>query len=252
MKPHAEIRTVTKQLVDSLLAMNTNNRSLKKRVVERYKIDIKAGKWMLTNQGIGVTSSGVLADGQHRLQAIKECGYPPLPLLIVHGLDNNVQIAVDAHAKRSARDMLHFAFDTRVSRAAPAIGNVILKNYNNQWNGTFSNSRLMDVIVEYSDEIEAVTSIPKNQNFYAAPYMASFAIQLKLRPDLRDQIAQFMKSVENGEMLDKTMPEYHLRNYIVASAKTKGGTEVQHERFIKCTKALVAYLKGEKMGVLRA
>jgi len=252
IKPHAEVRIATKQLVDSLLAMNTNNRSLKTRTVKMYADDIKAGKWMLTNQGIGITKSGVLADGQHRLEAIKLCEYPAVPLLIVHGLEDNVQIAVDAHSKRSARDMLHFAFGFRVSRAAPAIGNIIMKYEKNQWAGSFSNSQLMQVISEYQDEIEIITNAPKSASFFAAPFLASFVMQLKIRPDLKSVIVDFMSKVETGEMLDKSMPEYHLRNYIATSTKIKGGSEMQKERLIKCTKALVASLKNEKMGILRA
>jgi hypothetical protein len=251
IRPYAEIKTATKQLVDALLAMNTNNRSLKTRTVQMYAQDIKAGKWMLTNQGVGITKSGVLADGQHRLEAIKSCNYPPVPLLIVHGLEDNVQIAVDAHAKRSARDMLHFAFGFRVSRSAPAIGNLILRHFKNQWSGIFSNTDLMEIIREYSSEIEAVINVPKNANFFAAPFLTSFVVQLKIRPDLNEQIFAFMRKVESGEMLDKTMPEYHLRNYIATAAKSTGGAAMQKERLIKCTKALVASLKGEKMGVLR-
>jgi hypothetical protein len=251
-KPYAEIKTATKQLVDALLAMNVNNRSMRQNVIKMYAEDIKAGKWMLTNQGIGITKSGSLADGQHRLEAIKLCGYPPIPLLLVHGLDDNVQIAVDSHSKRNARDMLHFAFGYRVSRAAPAIGNLILRHAKNQWSGNFSNSELMETLRDYSEEIQAVTDVPSNSNFFAAPFLTSFVIQLKIRPDLKSQIFAFMKKVENGEMLDKTMPEYHLRNYIATSLKSTGGCAMQRERFIKCTKALVASLKNEKMGVLRA
>jgi hypothetical protein len=251
-KPYAEIKTATKQLVDALLAMNVNNRSMRQNVIKRYAEDIKAGKWMFTNQGIGITKSGLLADGQHRLEAIKLCEYPPIPLLLVHGLDDNVQIAVDSHSKRNARDMLHFAFGARVSQKAPAIGNVILRHSRNQWTGTFSNSNLMEIIREYHGEIDDVVNVPKNGNFFAAPFLASFVIQLKLRPDLKNGIFDFMRKVENGEMLDKTMPEFHFRNYVATSTKIKGGTDMQKERLIKCTKALVASLKNEKMGVLRA
>lgn len=250
-KPYSEIKTATKQLVDALLAMNTNNRSLRTGTVKMYAEDIKSGKWMLTNQGIGITKSGVLADGQHRLEAIKSCGYPPVQLLIVHGLEESVQIAVDAHAKRSARDMLHFAFGYRVSRSAPAIGNIILKYKQNKWFGGFTNSQLMESIRDYADEIEIITNAPKNASFFAAPFLASFVMQLQIRPDLRNEILAFMAKVETGEMLDKTMPEYHLRNYIATSTKMKGGGEMQKERLVKCTKALTASLKGEKMGALR-
>lgn len=251
VKPHAEIRIATKQLVDSLLAMNINNRDLRKTVVNRYCSDIKKGNWKLTNQGIGVSVDNILIDGQHRLQAVKECDYPPIPLLIVYNLEPDSQIAVDAHAKRSARDMLQFAFGARVARQAPSIGNVILKS-ESSWSSVFTNHDLMGCISEYTDEIELAVSIPASGNFYAAPFMAAFVLEMKKNPENKDTVIKFMQRVENGEMLDKTMPEFHLRNFIVTQNGRSGGNEVQRERFYKCTKALEFFIKGEKMGVLRA
>lgn len=252
MKKKCEIRMATKELVDSLLAMNTNNRGLRERVVNKYSEDIKNGNWKLTNQGIGVTSDGVLADGQHRLKALKACGYPPVEILIVYGLDPDVQIAIDAHTKRNARDLMQFAFGHRVSRSAPAIGNVLLKVDTAKWGWGFSNHQLMDCLVSYADQIEFVCGVPKNANYFAAPMLAAFAFVLKKLPDNADAIKRFMESVESGELLTKTMPEYHLRNFIGSSSKQKGGSELQKERFEKAVKSLTASLNNETMGVLRA
>ena len=251
MKPEAQIRTATKDLVDSLLAMNTSNRVLRKRVTEAYARDINAGKWKLTNQGIGVTTEGVLLDGQHRLEALRICGYPPIKILVVTGLDADAQITVDAHAKRSARDILQFAFGSRVSRSAPAIGNVLLRFGGKGWNSTPTNQELMDAINEYIDEIETVTSIPKSHTTFPAPCLAAFCRCLKVNPESIEGIRVFMERVESGELLTKTMPEFHLKNFLTSSRATSGGTTMQLERWNKTMRALTASLKGEPMGVLR-
>jgi hypothetical protein len=114
MNATAQIKTATRQLVDSLLEMNTNNRAVRKSVVDCYKQDIADGRWYLTNQGIGVDINGVLIDGQHRLLAIKESGYPPIPLLIVSGLSVEAQTAIDQHSKRSVRDVWKLVLDHSV------------------------------------------------------------------------------------------------------------------------------------------
>jgi hypothetical protein len=249
MKPYAEIRTVTKTLVDTLLAMNTNNRIIKSRVVERYKRDIASGNWALTNQGIGVSADGVLIDGQHRLLAIAQSGYPPVEILVVYGLAMDSQKHVDQQAKRSARDLLVFAFNARVSRSAPAIGNCILKFDLITTGYTPTISELMECIDTYMEEIESLSAIPKKANFFAAPFMASFTVAAKKHGISR--IADFMRSVEDGENLVKTMPAFHLRNMIITQ-KGKVGSNGQKERMIKCNKAISAYLEGKEMGVLRA
>jgi len=135
---------------------------------------------------------------------------------------------------------------------APAIGNVLLKNSLCQWGGGFSNQSLMECIREYADEIEIITTAPKSGQYFAAPFLAGFVIQLKAAPSKKDEILCFMESVESGEMLDKTMPAFHLRNFVTVSSKTKGGAEMQRERLAKTIKAIGAALNGEKMGVLRA
>ena len=251
MKPEAQIKTATKELVESLLAMNTSNRGLRKTIVESYSRDINAGKWKLTNQGIGVTENGVLADGQHRLMALKACGYPPLPILIVTGLDADVQIVVDAHSKRSARDLLQFAFGARVSSSAPAIANVLIRVEKRWTSGGATNAELMDKINDYVHEIEVITTIPKNDNTFAAPYLAAFCEVLKQNPEREEDIRNFILRVESGEMLTKKMPEFHLRNLVAVSKNMSGSAIVRKERYLKSEKALMARLQGQEMGVLR-
>lgn len=253
MKPDAQIKKATKQLVDSLLAMNTSNRNPKPSVIDSYARDIVAGKWMLTNQGIGVTSDNVLVDGQHRLLALKKCGYPEIDILLVTGLDPAAQTAVDAHAKRSARDLLQFAFDIRVSHCAPAIGNALIAAEDRSWkSGRVTNSELFEKISFYMDEISEVTTCVESLKFFSASFLAAFCKMLKENPDKKSEIKDFMKRVEAGEMLSKTMPEFHLRSFIITSRQASGNGAVRKERFDKTIKAITAALEGRSMGVLRA
>jgi hypothetical protein len=252
MKTTAEIRTATKQLVDSLLSMNIQNRPIKQGVVEKYARDIKAGKWMLTNQGIGVSDSGVLIDGQHRLEAIKSTGYPPVPILVVTGLSDGCKLAVDQHAKRSARDMLQFAFDARVSSQAPGIATCLICSKSIKgWRGGHTMSEIYDTIIEYEEEIESVVAIPKSANTFATPYLAAFVDCLKSGIGDIEKLTKFMKDVESGEMLSRNDPQFHLNNLLRTTRTSSGGAMMRKERFEKTKKAFTAYVKGEKMGVLR-
>lgn len=246
----AEIVKASKYLVDALLEMNTRNRKVRPAVVQRYRRDIASGNWFLTNQGIGVSECGVLMDGQHRLLAIKEEGYPPVPLLVVYGLDLDSQLVIDQQAKRSARDILSFAFDARVSRMAPAIGNVILKQINKQGGYHPTINELFECIEQYQDEIEFILSIPSNVGFFAAPFYAAF-VELAKDQD-KEKIRQFMLSTESGEMLERDMPQYHLRNFIITGKSMSGGGAMQTERYKKAFKAATAYIEGQKMKTLRA
>lgn len=250
MKPHAQIVIATKEIIDALLAMNTRNRPIRRGAIERYKRDIQNGRWLLTNQGIGVSDCNVIIDGQHRLIAIKECGYPPVPLLIVYGLEFEAQAIVDQQSKRSPRDILAFVFNARVVRAAPAIAAVIMKEAQGWNHYTPTMHETLECIQKHMDEIEMVTSTPTKMNFYAAPFLAAFTLEVKA--GYQSQVIEFMKMVETGELLTRDMPAFHLRNLIFGSKGACGGHEVQKERFWKCQRAVRAFIKGDKMGVLRA
>jgi hypothetical protein len=250
--PTAQIKTATKQLVDSLLAMNTRNRPVKKTVVECYQQDITDGRWYLTNQGIGIDLNGVLVDGQHRLLAIKACGYPPVQLLIVSGLSPEAQSAVDQHAKRSVRDLWRLFFDYNVSRSAPAVCNLIYRERIGWQGGRISSHRLKDVLDEYSGELPFVLEATGNTKIWAAPYLAAFTIVAKEFPERWNDIAAFIKRVSEGENLSKKMPEFHLRNLLITSRSGSGSGNLAKERFYKAKRALIAALAMEEMGVLRA
>lgn len=246
----ASIQIATKQLVDSLLAINTNNRPIRKGVVDRYKRDIQSGNWIFTNQGIGISEGGTLVDGQHRLQALKEAGYPPIEILVVRGISEDAAKAIDQHAKRSMRDILAFSFDARVSRGTPGIANVIYKSSKN-WSGmtVATASELLDIVADYQDEILFAVRLAKSHNFYPAPCLAAFAIAAKTFD--QDKIAEFARSVEDGEMLAKNNPAYHLRNFIVTGRMNSGGSLLQKDRFEKTMKSLTAYCENKEMKVLR-
>ncbi len=249
----ATIQIATKELIDGQLSANNKNRNVRSRVVGVYETEIKSGKWLLTNQGIGVSESGQLIDGQHRLMAIRNCGYPPVPLLVVRGLSDEVRLVVDQQAKRSIRDALYFSMGERVAHHSPAICRALFY-YGDSGSGrssTPSVHQIIDILEANMDEIDAVVSAPKNSTMFAAAHLAAFVHVIKSTGRTQDVVA-FMQIVENGENMTRKMPSYHLRNYVINNRSLQGGSMVQQDRFLKTCKATMAHLNGEEMGVLRS
>lgn len=256
IKERCEITVATKKLVDSLLAMNTSNRPVKQSVVDRYARDIARGEWMLTNQGIGVNENGVLADGQHRLLALKKCGYPSVNILVVWGLTEKAQSVVDGQAKRSARDVFALLYNAAVARSAPAICVLIERAVEGEkktgaGNGGLSISETYSIYEKYADEIDVVCGGVKEINFYPAPVLAAAVVYLKNNPQKSVEILEFLDALKNGENLNKTMPVFHLRNYLLSSRKTSGNGPERIERYQKTKKALDAFVQNKTMAVLR-
>ena len=254
MEEKAEIRVMTKSLVDALLEMNTHNRKLKGTVLKAYERDIRAGHWMLTNQGIGVSKDGVLLDGQHRLMALRESGYPHVKCVIVWGLDFDSQKVVDQQAKRQARDVLRLMYNASVAKSTPAICNVIAR-YNSE-SGTMEQkfrtvtvSEMLDIIEEHGENIEYICEL-QNISYYAAPILAAGVIACAENPSKKEEIKTFLQSVEKNEGLFRTMPAWHLRSYIECSKGQSGGSKVQVERFNKTMRAIESHIEGKSIGRL--
>lgn len=247
----AQVVTASQMLVDSLLEMNTKNRNLKKTIVDLYVNEIKAGRWVTTNQGVGVTASGVLSDGQHRLMAIKKCGYPPVQFILVRGLSEAAQLATDTGAKRTAHDLLEFAMDERVHKHSAAITRLLYASQHGDRWASIPVHELIEQLNEHREEIAAIVKAPRSARFFPAACLAGF-VRVAKQTSRTSEVCEFVRSVEDGEGLTKDMPAWHLRNYVSTCRGSGGGMPLSLERFAKTTKATMMFLEGRKMGVLRA
>jgi hypothetical protein len=96
---------VTPQLADEWLKKNVKNRNVSIRSVDSLARDIAAGRWQITHQGIGFYTDGSLADGQHRLLAIKKAGIP-VYVFVTFGIQKESLTAIDQHRMRKTDDVI--------------------------------------------------------------------------------------------------------------------------------------------------
>lgn len=101
----AVIVSITPQLAQEWLGTNHKNRNLSSLVVHRYADTMRAGKWLVHNQGIGFDSRGNLVDGQHRLQAVIEAN-AAVEMLVVRGVPSKAADVVDCGKRRTPADTL--------------------------------------------------------------------------------------------------------------------------------------------------
>lgn len=71
-----EVREITPAMASEMLGHNNGNRNLSPRKVQEYARTMSEGGWRLTHQGIAVSDSGNIIDGQHRLSAVTMCRKP--------------------------------------------------------------------------------------------------------------------------------------------------------------------------------
>jgi hypothetical protein len=237
-----------RDLVEALLAANTKNRTPKQSSILVYADEMTSGNWKVTNQGIGLSASGVLVDGQNRLLAMRAAGYPPVDFLLVTGLDEDAANYIDIGAKRSTADLLKLVFNvTLASRLAAAIS-CSLKVRKGNWTQKFTPSELIKGYKDFGAEIEAVFHVEGAQRL-PAPVIAALAEVARQKNDLVG-VSRFTGQILKGELLQAGDPALTLRNWMASQAKmggTGGSGPGQRERYWKTFRAAEAFVKGEKL-----
>lgn len=123
-----EIRKIliTPQLAKEMLTMNTNNRNVSHAKVNQYSREMKSGKWMYdTGELIKISETGVIMDGQHRLEAIITAN-TPVYMHVATGIKEDRFKVLDTGKSRSASDIFKIN-GVKNSSQIPGIINI----YNN-------------------------------------------------------------------------------------------------------------------------
>jgi len=87
------------------LTRNPRNRKLSVKHVARIASDMGAGLYKMNGQAVVITSSGNLADGQHRLMGVVESGVT-VPFVTVRGVDDDSFDTIDTGLSRNAATVL--------------------------------------------------------------------------------------------------------------------------------------------------
>lgn len=250
-KKGALIVTTTPQLVEFLLSLNTHNRKLKSSNVDLLSSEIKAGRWKLTNQGIGITKDGRLVDGQHRLEAIKKAGFLPVEIVVVTGLDDGAQAVVDKHSKRSQADVIKLLMNRSVSSQMVAAANVMLRVRSGQ-SGFYMDTSLAsdfavaDLVAEHSDAFDLI--MPAVGSKTRAGVCAAL-VEYGIRYDV-DAAVEFAEKIKTGLSLGANDPAYRLRRWIEHYSKANGGKQ-QADSYGATVTACIADARGESLSLLR-
>lgn len=255
-KKEAKIIKTNKKIVDSLLEINLNNRNPKKGHLLWLSNAIADNNFILTPQGIGISKNGELIDGQHRLMAIRDAGYPEVEILVVTGLDPKARIYIDQHAKRSSTDMLKIVLDQNINHRMASLVNTHLKISEDDTGFSFKKSAFqkpsLDKIVEVMEKylyqfqliISAAGKLPR-----AGVLVGYFHYALKYDIDAALELSQ---QVNDGEKLVREDPAYRLRAFLLGGTKrTCYGSAGQLEDYKNTVTACIAHANGEKLAALR-
>lgn len=117
-----EVIEVTQKQASEWLALNTDNRPVRKTLVKFLSDAMKRGEWMLTHQPIALNGDRLL-DGQHRLMALVQSGLPAIKMTVCKDAHSATFDVIDIGDKRSMGDI--YRTDLHVMHPISYIGRIL-------------------------------------------------------------------------------------------------------------------------------
>jgi hypothetical protein len=226
-----EVRTVTPEEAGRLLSSNTCNRSLKKSHVQYFEAQLQRDEMQLTHQGIAISKSGKLLDGQHRLTAIVNSGIT-VELLVATDLPDESFAVLDTGVTRSAADALSVEGVANYSLTAAAIRSCICyeKMSNSVWNGAVAKklstaSAVLDRYRLEPSEWDWAGQVAKRNTLtrILVPASAAALAYLAVRAGYsKEYVESFMRRLCHGADLSSTSPILAYRNKLTSADRTYG------------------------------
>lgn len=255
---HSEIRWIGPAEASLFLQGNTANRSLKKSLVLFFEEQIKRGEWQLTHQGIAISKTGRLLDGQHRLQAIVNTGLP-VEMLVTTELSDATFAVLDTGSGRTAADVLSIDGGQNCIGMAAGIRNYILYKSlpNLVWTGPSIRSITSTTSIkkEYdcnADTWQLAVNIARSCFFpnIVVPGPATCLSFLALHENnfTSKYVKDFFTILKEGANLSAGSPVLTYRNkYIQGSAKPNF-----QERLADYIKLFDAYATGQQLKIFKS
>ena len=191
---------VTPELAMVLLTLNTNNRPMSPRAIDRFQAILRRGAWQNTGEAIIVASNGQLSDGQHRLTAIRRTGIAA-ECDVRFGIARSAFAVTGTGARRTTGNAMAISGKPNATMQA-AIGRLLVQHdagYINRANIQVDGD-LVIAAAEAEPAIGNVAALIRSLKFKptrTAPF--GFALVLAHRATSLDQVAAFANLVDGGK-----------------------------------------------------
>ena len=244
---NVEIMDVTPALAREWLALNTNNRNIRRGVVDRYQKDIENGAWQLNGEAI-VLNGGSLLDGQHRLLACVAAN-KKFKSVVVFDAPGEAMQTIDQGVSRGFGDVLRWKGHTNQNNLASAI----------KLSWRWDNSYLM--VPRHASISEGLAWLEENPRMPSACAFASRLTGAPLRLRASVGASVYLKALESdegaateffdrlldGEHIGKGEAVYALRRSLVTNAMRSHAKLNQNSILAYMIKGWNAWITGQPM-----
>lgn len=239
-----------------------NNRKVANTHVLNLALAMQKGQWELNGQGIVISSTGKLIDGQHRMMAVIKSGCH-CDFLVIRGVDEDCFKTLGGNKARGPADTLSTYGVSNCNVVAASIRIYLVycgALLRNDGKGGSMNTYILpthtDVVNEYqsSPEIYGIaTKIGQNLKKVTTPTVASsaFVVIVKKGGHPIDKVAEFWKKVENAEMMKGKDPRLVLRDRLFRAKTDKNYKLTSSTAMCLAIKAWNAFILGKEISILK-
>lgn len=243
-------------MAESILVHNTRNRPINANRLAMFESMLQRGEMQLTHQGVGISESEILLDGQHRLWAILNTGIPAT-MMVTTGLPDAVFAVLDTGTKRSAGDILSIDGAKNATSIAAGIRAYILYTQAPHlvWTGKTPNLATTTLIdKEFNNDREMwdlISSIISGQAIpnviLPGPMACLLYIAARHCHYSRLFLECFVSRLKMGDNLQKNSPLLAYRNKMIMQKRPS----IQ-ARLADYIKLLNAYATGQQLKIFKS
>jgi len=231
--------TITPEMAEKFLSINTNNRRLRNAIVERYSRELTANHWHFKPLAICFRPDGSLGNGQHSLWAVVLSG-KPADFLVSFNTPDHVIAVMDIGVNRSLSDMAKF-YDSAIDTRRGAVARVM------KWGPADSSSHSFHetfaAYIEFQAGIDFVCEHHgSRQRGFIAPACAVAA--RAYYPHGPEKIGRFLEVIHTGQtQSEREIAAFKLRDFL-GKAKVGVSSNVRSEVYAKAQTAMKNFLIG--------
>lgn len=243
------LATVTPALARKMLDCNSSRqRRPKTGVIEKYRRDMVAGRWVTTHQGVAFDALGDLFDGQNRATAVELSGVA-VEMIVWFGVGGEEEMKVtDNGAVRTAGDAAAVAGIDYHPRDISMVRQMALTSTSTL---PLTNSELLALMDLHADAVRWVSSVLCDRGKYSIAPIRSAVGRAYYHCDL-DRLERFVKiylnetgwTDEPGEQMAVALHKY------VDLHAGKHSVSNYHETRGKALRAIEAYMNRENIKTL--
>lgn len=249
-----ELVTVSKELVETLLRGNINNRPVNQSNLNKLISEFSSGRYRFTGEPIIRDEYGKLRDGQHRLLALRAANYPAVPIVVttLKGEKSAIEEAYDkmntGWVRKFGTLLQHKGVENplKVASLCKKIP-YIATGYSSF--PVQSDSYYLSVMSLYRKEIEAVAPLLRTRGLKAD--MGAAACVIAKVTGCLEEIVELLRKAIANDMLRVGSPEHTLNKVINDNLRAvKKGQSENSFTFAVTAHAIIAYLNRENYPVV--